>query len=56
MWGRRDLLLPVWQVRRARRLLPQARFVVLPGCGHMAMSDDPERLAAELIAQPLGPH
>ena len=54
IWGRRDLLLPVWQMRRARRLLPQARFVVLPGCGHMAMSDDPQRLAAELIAQPCG--
>jgi pimeloyl-ACP methyl ester carboxylesterase len=54
MWGRRDLLLPVWQMRRARRLLPQARFVVLPGCGHMPMSDDPDRLAAELMAQPFG--
>jgi pimeloyl-ACP methyl ester carboxylesterase len=54
MWGRRDLLLPVWQMGRAKRLLPQARFVVLPGCGHMPMSDDPERLAVELMAQPFG--
>jgi pimeloyl-ACP methyl ester carboxylesterase len=50
VWGRRDLLLPIWQMRRARRLLPQARFVVLSGCGHIAMSDDPKRLVAELIA------
>jgi pimeloyl-ACP methyl ester carboxylesterase len=51
IWGRRDLLLPIWQMRRARRLLPQARFVVLPGCGHVPMSDDPEQLVAELMAQ-----
>jgi pimeloyl-ACP methyl ester carboxylesterase len=56
IWGRRDLILPVWQMRRARRLLPQARFVVLPGCGHMAMSDDPEQLVAEVIAEPFGAH
>jgi pimeloyl-ACP methyl ester carboxylesterase len=49
VWGRRDLLLPVWQMRRARRLLPQARFIVLSGCGHVPLSDDPMRLA-ELIA------
>ena len=51
IWGRRDLLTPIWQMRRARRLLPQARFVVLPGCGHVPMSDDPEQLVAELMAR-----
>jgi pimeloyl-ACP methyl ester carboxylesterase len=51
IWGRRDLLLPLWQMRRARGLLPQARFVVLPGCGHVPMSDDPEQLVAELTAK-----
>ena len=51
IWGRRDVLTPIWQMRRARRLLPQARFVVLPGCGHVPMSDDPDQIVAELMAQ-----
>jgi pimeloyl-ACP methyl ester carboxylesterase len=50
VWGRRDRLLPVWQMRRARRLLPQARFVVLPVCGHVPMSDDPMQLAKLIVA------
>jgi pimeloyl-ACP methyl ester carboxylesterase len=47
-WGSRDLLLPRAQIRRLRRVLPDARVVVLPGCGHVPMADDPE-LTAELI-------
>lgn len=47
-WGSRDLLLPRAQIRRLRRALPDAHVVVLPGCGHVAMADDPA-LAAELI-------
>lgn len=45
-WGRRDVLLPPWQARRARARLPEARHVSLPGCGHVPMADDPERIAA----------
>src|SRR5207248_1149190 len=37
-WGRRDLLLFPHQARRARRALPGARFVALPGCGHAPMA------------------
>jgi pimeloyl-ACP methyl ester carboxylesterase len=44
-WGTRDRLLPPRQARRARRQLPNARHVWLPGCGHVAMSDDPELVA-----------
>ncbi|MEJ2870608.1 alpha/beta fold hydrolase [Actinomycetospora sp. OC33-EN08] len=47
-WGSRDLLLPRAQIRRLRRVLPDARVVVLPGCGHVPMADDPG-LTAELI-------
>ena len=47
-WGSRDMLLPRAQIRRLRRALPDARVVVLPGCGHVPMADDPE-LTAELI-------
>jgi pimeloyl-ACP methyl ester carboxylesterase len=42
-WGRRDVLLPYWsQARRARRALPWARHVTLPGCGHVPFYDDRE--------------
>ena len=48
-WGTRDLILPAWQARRAERLLPSARHVRLPGCGHLPFADDP-RTCADLIA------
>jgi pimeloyl-ACP methyl ester carboxylesterase len=42
-WGRRDVLVPYWaQAPRARRLLPRARHVTLPRCGHIPFYDDPE--------------
>ncbi|GAA2325646.1 alpha/beta fold hydrolase [Dactylosporangium salmoneum] len=47
-WGSRDLILPVRQARRAAALLPSARHVRLPGCGHLPFADDP-RACAELI-------
>jgi pimeloyl-ACP methyl ester carboxylesterase len=50
-WGDRDrLLLYGRQSRRARRLLPWARHVTLRGCGHLPFSDDPEQVAAVLLA------
>jgi pimeloyl-ACP methyl ester carboxylesterase len=49
-WGRRDLLLPpITQARRARALLPRARHLSLPGCGHVPFYDDPPRLARVLL-------
>jgi pimeloyl-ACP methyl ester carboxylesterase len=49
-WGTRDRLLIPRQAERARAALPQARHVPLPGCGHIPMSDDPEGVAALLLA------
>lgn len=49
-WGRRDLLLPVYQARRARRCYPDATVVTLPGLGHVPMSDDPARVGMVLLA------
>lgn len=49
-WGDRDLMTPPYQARRAARLLPQARRVVLRGCGHLPMPDDPEQVARLLLA------
>ncbi len=50
-WGTRDLLLVHGrQAPRARRELPWARHVDLPGCGHLPFWDDPELCAAVLAA------
>jgi pimeloyl-ACP methyl ester carboxylesterase len=49
-WGTRDRLLIPRQAERARAVLPRARHVPLPGCGHIPMSDDPEGVAALLLA------
>ncbi|MBL7257709.1 alpha/beta fold hydrolase [Paractinoplanes lichenicola] len=48
-WGTRDIVLPYRQAARARQLLPRARHVRLPGCGHLPFSDDPETCARLLI-------
>jgi pimeloyl-ACP methyl ester carboxylesterase len=49
-WGTRDRLLIPRQAERARAALPRARHVPLPGCGHIPMSDDPEAVAALILA------
>lgn len=49
-WGDHDYLLLTRQRARARRVLPWARHVELPGCGHVPFSDDPELLATVLLA------
>jgi pimeloyl-ACP methyl ester carboxylesterase len=49
-WGRRDVLLPYRiQAPRARRAVPWARHVSLPGCGHTPFYDDPELCARVLL-------
>lgn len=49
-WGRRDVLMPgVVQARRARRMLPRARHLSLPRCGHVPFYDDPELCARVLL-------
>jgi pimeloyl-ACP methyl ester carboxylesterase len=48
-WGTRDrILLPV-QAQRARELLPDAHHLLLDGCGHVPMSDNPEAVAAVIL-------
>lgn len=37
LWGREDVVTPVWVGERLLRELPDARLVVYPGCGHFPM-------------------
>lgn len=48
-WGTRDRLLRPHQADQARRQLPAAWHVPLPGCGHVPMTDDPELVANLLL-------
>jgi pimeloyl-ACP methyl ester carboxylesterase len=48
-WGSRDYLLPRAQIRRLRTVLPDAHVVVLPGCGHIPMADDPALVAQVIL-------
>lgn len=49
-WGSLDRVLSPVQAELARRRLPAARHVPLPGCGHVPMSDDPELVASVILA------
>jgi pimeloyl-ACP methyl ester carboxylesterase len=52
-WGTRDVVL--WhrtQSARARVVLPAARHVDLPGCGHLPFNDDPARCARVVLDDP----
>ncbi|MEU3102330.1 alpha/beta fold hydrolase [Streptomyces griseoflavus] len=48
-WGARDRLLVPRQGIRAKRTIPGARLVRLPGCGHVPMNDDPALVARVLL-------
>ncbi|MFC5723415.1 alpha/beta fold hydrolase [Streptomyces gamaensis] len=48
-WGTRDRILPRRQGARLKRLIPGARLVRLPGCGHVPMNDDPALVARVIL-------
>jgi pimeloyl-ACP methyl ester carboxylesterase len=48
-WGAKDRLLSRRQAVVAYGQLPAARFVLLPGCGHVPMTDDPKLVADVLL-------
>lgn len=54
-WGDKDRLLLPRQANRARRRLPRARHVIVPGTGHLMMGDDPEAVAAVIRAAARAP-
>jgi pimeloyl-ACP methyl ester carboxylesterase len=48
-WGDRDRIFPPRQARRAAALLPDARHLSLPDCGHLPMIDDPGLVARTIL-------
>ncbi|OIJ66908.1 alpha/beta fold hydrolase [Streptomyces mangrovisoli] len=48
-WGSRDMLLVRRQGVRAKQIIPRARLVRLPGCGHCPMNDDPALVARVIL-------
>ncbi|MEU7733237.1 alpha/beta hydrolase, partial [Streptomyces griseus] len=48
-WGTRDRILLPRQGIRAKRVIPHARLVRLPGCGHVPMNDDPALVARVIL-------
>jgi pimeloyl-ACP methyl ester carboxylesterase len=48
-WGERDQVFPPRQLDVARRRLPAAHHVLLTGCGHVPMVDDPEQVASLIL-------
>ncbi|MFF3462781.1 alpha/beta fold hydrolase [Streptomyces sp. NPDC002619] len=48
-WGTRDMLLVRRQGVRAKQIIPKARLVRLPGCGHCPMNDDPALVARVIL-------
>jgi pimeloyl-ACP methyl ester carboxylesterase len=50
VWGNRDRLLLPRQARRAQRLLPRARHVMVKGASHLLMSDAPEESVQAILA------
>jgi len=48
-WGEKDQILPVGNVERIRKVLPQARYEIFPEAGHMITYEEPERFNSALI-------
>jgi len=45
LWGDTDRLLDCGQARLYETMMPDARVIVLPGCGHMPMAEEPHYTA-----------
>ena len=48
-WGEKDRLLPLRQAGRFTARIPRARARILPGVGHVPMSDDAELVASAIL-------
>jgi pimeloyl-ACP methyl ester carboxylesterase len=54
VWGEHDRLVPLALGRQLHGHLPQARFVVIPGAGHVPMWERPEAFNREVLGFLLG--
>lgn len=50
LWGEEDGWIPIEQGRRLAGTIPDARFVPVPGSGHLMQEDAPEAIVAALFA------
>ncbi|HEV7651003.1 MAG TPA: alpha/beta hydrolase [Actinophytocola sp.] len=50
VWADQDRIVPASAADRARRAFPHARQMVIAGCGHLVMRDDPDGMAAVIHA------
>ncbi|MER6675443.1 alpha/beta fold hydrolase [Streptomyces sp. NPDC000983] len=48
-WGTKDRVLIRRQGVRAKQIIPRARLIRLPGCGHVPMNDDPALVARVIL-------
>ncbi|MCX4834015.1 alpha/beta fold hydrolase [Streptomyces sp. NBC_00006] len=48
-WGTSDRILVRRQGIRAKHVIPQARLIKLPGCGHVPMNDDPALVSRVIL-------
>ena len=54
VWGKHDWVFPVAHARRAHQFIPNARLVILDGCGHCPQLEQPvafNHLAREFLAE-----
>lgn len=49
VWGTCDRILPPRQAARVQAMIPRARLVQLPDCGHIPMNDAPDLLARVIL-------
>ena len=57
VFGAADVYIPVEQAERQRRAFPRARIEILPGVGHWAWLEQPERVAGfvlPFLREPVG--
>ena len=49
VFGAADVYIPVEQAERQRRVFPRARVEILPGVGHWAWLEQPDRVAGLVV-------
>ena len=49
VFGAADVYIPVEQAERQRRVCPRARVEILPGVGHWAWLEQPDRVAGLVV-------